>query len=208
MMGMQKVVGFVCSVVLSSCTPANVPIEGRVSSSSSEARSEAPCGVELERVLERRPELIAPERRAPSFRVATPSCDVIDSSELVGKTPFVVAFFATWCPVCEHTMPLLRELSDEHATPVLLVSLDDDETWPDVPGYLARHGFSGRAVRGHDFMGFSLGYNPFGGVPVMVIVGRSGRVLDVQVGARQAARERLDEALWAASTDASVLGEP
>jgi thiol-disulfide isomerase/thioredoxin len=162
------------------------------------------CSVPRERELVREPEVISPEQRAPEFRLATADCHVLDSHDLIGKRPFVVAFFATWCGVCEHKLPLLKRALDQHAgqLPLVLVSLDDADTWPEVPDYLARHGLAGSPVRGHDFMGFSVGYNPFGGVPVTVVVGRSGRVVDVQVGVRRRDFERL---LWAMDT---AVAEP
>ena len=40
-----------------------------------------------------------------------------------------------------------------------------------------------------------MGYNPFRSVPVVVIVGRSGRVVDVQVGVREGDAPRLLRAL-------------
>jgi thiol-disulfide isomerase/thioredoxin len=149
---------------------------------------------------ERDPGVIAPEQRAPSFRLTTSDCRRLDSGDLIGKQAFVVVFFATWCDVCRYKLPLLRRALDQHAgqLPVLLVSLDEDDTWPEVPEYLARHGLSGAVVRGHDFMAFSAGYNPYSGVPLTVIVGRSGRVLDVQLGLRRSDFGRLMQAMDAA----------
>jgi peroxiredoxin len=164
----------------------------------------AGCSVATEPELERPPEVISPEQRAPGFRLATADCQVVDSRDLIGKRAFVVAFFATWCSVCEYKLPLLKRALERHPgqLPLVLVSLDDSDTWPEVPEYLERHGLGLSAVRGHDFMGFSAGYNPFGGVPVTVVVGRSGRVLDVQVGVRRSDYARL---MWAMDT---ALAEP
>ena len=150
-----------------------------------------------QRELGERPESIAEERPAPAFRVSTADCTVLDSRELIGKQAFVVAFFATWCGVCKYKLPLLERALEQHAgqLPLILVSLDDDQTWPEVPEYLALRGIAGSPVRGHDFMPFSVGYNPFGAVPLTVIVGRSGRVLDVQLGLRRTDFGRLMQAM-------------
>jgi thiol-disulfide isomerase/thioredoxin len=149
--------------------------------------------------LLRRPETIEPERPVPPFRLAKADCRIVDSRELVGKQPFVVVFFATWCGVCKRKLPLLQRALAAHAGRIetLFVSLDDAETWPEVGGYLEEHGFDASVspVRGYDFLGFSLGYNPFGGVPVAVVVGRSGYVIDVQIGVRQHDYERFMQAL-------------
>lgn len=163
------------------------------------ARSSAGrCPVSKQPELAAPPELIAPAERVPDFLLASESCEVFDSRELVGKKPFVVVFFASWCTVCEHKMPLLRSALDERSAELtsLYVSLDDATGLRDTEAFLARHGLvPTSAVAGRDFLGFSLGYNPFRSVPVVVIVGRSGRVVDVQVGVREGDETRLVRAL-------------
>jgi thiol-disulfide isomerase/thioredoxin len=134
----------------------------------------------------------------PDFLLASERCEIFDSRALVGKRPFVVVFFASWCSVCEHKMPAVRaaleERGDELTT--VFVSLDEDEGWAGTEQFLARHGLvPTSAVVGRDFLSFSLGYNPFRSVPVVVVVGRSGRVVDVQIGVHDGDDERLDEAL-------------
>ena len=163
------------------------------------ARSSADaCPVSKQPELAEPPELIAPEERVPDFLLASESCEIFDSRELVGKQPFVVVFFASWCSVCEHKMPLLREALDDRSDQLtsVFVSLDDATGWSETEAFLARHGLvPTSAVAGRDFLGFSLGYNPFRSVPVVVIVGRSGRVVDVQIGVREGDAPRLLRAL-------------
>jgi thiol-disulfide isomerase/thioredoxin len=190
------------------CSPAASAAQAPVSEASDVVQPAvgegAPCPVAAQRELDGQPEVIEPERRAPAFRVSTADCQVLDSRGLIGSRAFVVAFFATWCEVCELKLPLLQRALAQHTgqLPLILVSLDDDQTWPDVPEYLARHGLEVEPVRGHDFMPFSLGYNPFGAVPLTVVVGRSGRVLDVQLGLRRTDFGRLMQAMD------SALAEP
>lgn len=156
------------------------------------------CPVPRAAELTEEPEVIEPGERVPDFLVASTSCQVFDSNELVGKQPFVVVFFASWCSVCEHKMPALRAALVERAgelTPVF-VSLDEPEEWDATEAFLERNGIRpGAAVAGRDFLGFSLGYNPFRSVPVIVIVGRSGQVVDVQIGVREDDEQRLAFAL-------------
>ncbi len=160
--------------------------------------------MERERELAERPEIIHPHRRVPDFVLASDRCDIYDSRELVGKRPFVVVFFASWCTVCEHKMPMLYRTLDAHREDIttLLVSLDDTDAWAQTQTFLRRHGWPSAAVPGRDFVGFSIGYNPFRSVPVVVVVGRSGEVVDVQIGVKVGDEERLDEALDTA------IGEP
>jgi len=162
------------------------------------AASRAECPVPIERALQGTPPRIAPDERVPDFLLASEGCEIFDSRALVGKQPFVVVFFASWCTVCEHKMPALRDALEQRgdALTTLFVSLDEDEGWAGTEQFLARHGLvPNSAVVGRDHLSFSLGYNPFRSVPVVVIVGRSGRVVDVQIGVHEGDDERLDEAL-------------
>jgi thiol-disulfide isomerase/thioredoxin len=158
----------------------------------------ARCPVPVQPDLADEPEQIEPDERVPDFLLASERCEIFDSRELVGKQPFVVVFFASWCSVCEHKFPLIHRALEERGDDIkaLFVSLDDAEGWGDTEQFLARNGMvPTSAVVGRDYMPFSLGYNPFRSVPVVVVVGRSGRVVDVQVGVRDGDEDRLDEAL-------------
>jgi thiol-disulfide isomerase/thioredoxin len=145
------------------------------------------------------PAAIAPDERVPDFLLATEACQVFDSHDLVGKVPFVVVFFASWCSVCEHRVPMLEQALRERAGQVtpLWISLDDaTDGWTETDAFLERHAVAREsAVAGRDFLGFSLGYNPFRSVPVVVVVGRSGRVVVVQIGVRDGDDDVLEQAL-------------
>lgn len=160
------------------------------------------CAVPRQRELSEPPPAIAPDERVPEFLLATEACQVLDSRDLVGKEPFVVVFFASWCSVCEHRVPLLRDVLRERAQQVvpLWISLDDAaDGWSETDAFLERHALARRsAVAGREFLGFSLGYNPFRSVPVVVVVGRSGRVVAVQIGVREGDEDLLERALDAA----------
>lgn len=202
------------SAALSGCssaprTPASAPAPRRPAADGSErvlARAgldaaRPGCPVPAQPELSEEPPRIEPDERVPDFLLASERCEIFDSRELVGKQPFVVVFFASWCSVCEHKMPLIQHALEERGKEItsLFVSLDDAEGWADTRQFLARNGLvPTSAVPGRDFLSFSLGYNPFRSVPVVVVVGRSGHVVDVQVGVREGDSDRLDEALDAA----------
>jgi thiol-disulfide isomerase/thioredoxin len=159
---------------------------------------EEECPVSVERELRGVPAVIAPEERVPEFFLASESCEIFDSREMVGKTPFVVVFFASWCSVCEHKLPLVHELvsAREGEMRAVYVSLDDEEGWDETRAFMQKVGLSPTAaVAGRDFVGFALGYNPFRSVPVVVVVGRSGRVVDVQIGVRRGDQGQLIKAI-------------
>lgn len=145
-------------------------------------------------------EVIRPDTRVPPFRVTTTDCRVMDSAELVGKEPFVLLFFSSWCRVCEYKIPLVRAVMDQAGRDILLlgVALDEDDTWLDVESFLERHRLTLPVIRGHRYPRFTTGYNPFQGVPVVVVVGRNGIIMDLQVGLGASDHRRLIHALEAA----------
>ena len=198
------------SAALSGCLMARTPPPAPASS---RARADTPervlardgldaartrCPIPMQQALSEEPARIEPDERVPDFLLASERCEIFDSRELVGKQPFVVVFFASWCSVCEHKMPLIRRALAERSDEVtsVFVSLDDPDGWAETQQFLARNGLvPTSAVAGRDFLSFSLGYNPFRSVPVVVVVGRSGHLVDVQVGVRDGDGDRLDEAL-------------
>jgi thiol-disulfide isomerase/thioredoxin len=170
--------------------PATLPPNG--------SAERAHCPVPVQPEPSETPVHIAPDERVPDFLLASQSCQIFDSADLVGKRPFVVVFFASWCEVCEQKMPLIRRVLDERGDEVtsVFVSLDAAAEWSGTEAFLARNGLvPNSAVAGRDFLAFSLGYDPFRSVPVVVVVGRSGHVVDVQVGVRDGDANRLERAL-------------
>lgn len=178
--------------IASGSAPPAVPAEPR-------SLSAMRCALPTEPPLTQPPQQITPAERVPDFLLATEACDAIDSRELVGKVPFVVVFFASWCEVCEHRVPLLRDALQRRAGQVtaLWVTLDEArDGWSETHDFLERHALTPTsAIAGRDFLGFSLGYNPFRSVPVVVVVGRSGKVVAVQIGVRDGDDAELEQAL-------------
>ena len=201
--GSRRSVGFALALLVTSCTRAASPPVPAVAPAP-RVRDIFPavgasCAVPRQERLTEAPRSIAPDERVPEFLLATEACKVFDSRDLVGKRPFVVVFFTSWCSVCEHRIPLLRDALRQRENDVvsLWISLDDAEGgWAETDAFLERHAIESKsAVAGRDFLGFSLGYNPFRSVPVVVIVGRSGRVVAVQIGVRDGDGDVLEQAL-------------
>ena len=188
-------------VSLAACAPRAALPEAAAAprGEASTPSSGASCPVARQPELLEAPPSIAPDERVPDFLLATEACQIFDSRELVGKVPFVVVFFASWCSVCEHKMPALRAALSERAGQIvpLWVSLDEaGDGRLETDAFLERHELGRRsAVTGRDFLGFSLGYNPFRSVPVVVVVGRGGRVVAVQIGVREGDEDLLEQAL-------------
>ena len=119
----------------------------------------------------------------PDFRVTAVGGEVFDSQALVGTRAFVVVFFATWCGVCELKMPALHEALARLGNLIVIgVSLDGPQTWGAVTSFLQRYELAFPVVRAAANPRFAVSYNPFSGVPAVVVVGRNGGLVDVQMG--------------------------
>ncbi len=143
--------------------------------------------------------VLRPGERVPPFRVTTTSGMAVDSAALVGTRPFVLVFFTTWCPACEEKMPIVGEIARELRgdVAVLGVALDEEDTWSHLPIYVARHRLGFPIVRGSDHPDLVARYEP-ARIPMVVVVGRDGYPVDIQVGAGERDGERLRAAITAA----------
>jgi cytochrome oxidase Cu insertion factor (SCO1/SenC/PrrC family) len=129
---------------------------------------------------------------APSFRAKSLDGQWFDSKDLVGRRAFAVLSFATWCEVCPHKLPLVREAArDRPEVLVIAVTLDDESTLGDLDGYLKQTPMGFPVVIGMKFPRFGYGYDPRGVVPAVAVVGRDGVVIDYQTGISSSDRERL-----------------
>jgi len=132
----------------------------------------------------------------PDFSVESFDGRQLKSEDLVGREPFVVVFFATWCQVCDMKMPVLKRVLDELGPiTTIMVSVDDAETWPHVPGYLKEHDVKFPVVSALAYPRFSASYNPFQAVPLVVVVGQNGGLVDYQMGFADTHQKRLSDAI-------------
>jgi hypothetical protein len=138
----------------------------------------------------------------PGFRVRATDGSVLDSSRIVGSEPFIVFFFATWCTMCNQKMPQFRAALDATGpVKVIGVSLDEETTWAQASGYLREHGVENvPLVRGADYPRFALSYNPFSMIPLVVVVGKNGGLVDFQMGYAENDQSRLVAAVELART--------
>jgi peroxiredoxin len=142
---------------------------------------------------------IEPGKVVPSFRVTAENGAVHDSRELVGRQPFVLVFFASWCTVCEKKLPALTQtLAAEAGSLVTIgVAMDTAESWSKVDGYVARHGLAFDIVRGESHKRFVTAYDPFSTVPLVIVVDKNGIIAELQRGHKDEHVPRLAEALRA-----------
>ncbi len=133
----------------------------------------------------------------PDFRVRTPDGKTIESSDLVGDRAFVVVFFATWCPDCDAKLRALSRALHRSGASITVfgVSLDDARTWHRVPGYVKGRGLDMPVASALENPAFFLSYNPFDTVPLVVVVGQNGGLVDYQLGLKPGDEKRLVAAL-------------
>ena len=114
---------------------------------------------------------------------------------------FVVVFFATWCDSCGQKLTSLqRAVHQLGRMRVIPVSMDGPETWARVPDYLRSFGVREPSVRASEHPFFASSYNPFQMVPVLVIVGKNGGLVDYQLGFELEQEQRLVASLRLAET--------
>src|SRR5262245_4865033 len=128
----------------------------------------------------------------PDFDIESADGTEFDSSKLIGHQPFVVAFFATWCDACEKKLESLRRaLAQSGEMLVIPVSVDAPETRERVGGYLRAVGMGEPVVYASDYQLFSFSYNPFNTIPLLVIVGKNGGLVDYQLRYELEHQQRL-----------------
>lgn len=142
--------------------------------------------------------LLDPREVVPPFEVTSMDGTAIASRDLVGRSPFVVFYFATWCTWCDRKMGMVRDALAAHDVEVIGVSVDDEETIDRVPAYLKGHGFDYPVVLATENPAFARAYNPMGGVPFLLVVGADGMLVHGQAGYDPTDGERLSLAVQSA----------
>lgn len=141
----------------------------------------------------------------PDFDLMAPSGAQYSSKQFVGQQPFVTVFFATWCDYCQVELKAMQQaMTKTGRLPIIPVSVDGPDTWGKVPGYLASLGIHDSAVRASDYPRFAASYDPFDTVPLLVIVGRNGGLVDCLVGYDPAHADRMVSSLQLAKTVAPL----
>jgi cytochrome c biogenesis protein CcmG, thiol:disulfide interchange protein DsbE len=129
----------------------------------------------------------APAIDLPDVRAGRPR---VVLAELRGR-PVLVNFWATWCTPCRKEMPLLDAADERLGGKVAIVGVDVKDNRKEAVRFLAERGID-----------YPSAYDPeaslrrsfeFLGLPVTVLVGRDGRVVDRVTGA--VTRSRLDALL-------------
>ena len=129
----------------------------------------------------------APAIDLPDVRATRPR---VVLAALRGR-PVLVNFWATWCTPCRQEMPLLGAADKRLRGKVAIVGVDVKDNRTEAVRFLADRGVDYPSA--YDPDASLRGSYEFVGLPVTVVVGRDGKVVDRVTGA--VTRSRLDALL-------------
>ncbi|HEY9426384.1 MAG TPA: TlpA disulfide reductase family protein [Gemmatimonadaceae bacterium] len=118
-----------------------------------------------------------------------------DISQYIGKSPVLIEFWATWCPVCKELEPKMLDLAKRYGSQVkfLGVAVSVNESPKRVKLYADKYGYpyelvfdtDGNAVTAYDVPATSY----------IVVIDKSGKVVYTGQGADQDLEAALKKAL-------------
>lgn len=128
---------------------------------------------------------IAVGAKAPSARVQTLDGRAADLSQVIGKAPIVMEFWATWCPSCKELEPELQRLHAKYGSKVAFVGIavSANQKPPLVQRYLERHAMPWTHFYDHE--GEATGAYDVPATSYIVILDRSGTVVYTGLGGDQ-----------------------
>jgi len=121
-----------------------------------------------------------PGEMAPLFKGETLDGETVDFGALRGSAPILLVFWASWCPTCRKEVPRVNELwvrYRERGFVVLGVNVGLNDT-PDRARAFVRRYRMAYPVIFDEGSNITRRYGVFG-VPTMVLVDRSGKVVEV-----------------------------
>lgn len=115
---------------------------------------------------------------APDFTVRDINNKSVTLSQLTGKGPILINFWATWCAPCMAELPHLQLIYDDLKSKgftVLAISVDNARTVSKVKSLINARGFTFPVLLDTDNKVLQA-YNPSGVVPFSVLVDSKGNI--------------------------------
>jgi peroxiredoxin len=150
--------------------------------------------------------------RAPDFRARNLAGKTVELSELLGRGPIVVDFWATWCKPCIKELPYIQRLHEEYAergVTVLAVTIDSPKSQSRVRPFVKGRRFTFPVLLDGDQRVFQQ-LQGKGSVPYVVVIDRDGFVRYRHTGYRpgdEKALERVVQELLEAETGEDAPAE-
>jgi len=134
-------------------------------------------------------------KRAPAAIVQTLDGKQLDIGQYVGKTPMLIEFWATWCPLCRELEPALLAAQKKYGSRVQFigVAVAINQTPERVKAYTAKHGLVHQIV--YDAEGNAATAYDAPGTSYIVVVDRTGKVVYTGLGGDQNLEAAIKKAL-------------
>lgn len=135
--------------------------------------------------------------RVPSFTAPLLDGGRLDTSELVGKRPFVLVFWSTWCDPCVAQAPHLVAFHERYRGRAELVSVAVDSTdeHPELRALVAKHRISYPVAVDVEGRSVLPRFSRSTGLPLILVVDREGRVRLTQHNYRPGDERALEAAI-------------
>lgn len=103
---------------------------------------------------------------APGYSFTLPDVDGKEYSlkDIKGDKPIVLAFYASWCPTCQVSAPLLSQMSENYKNDVTIWGIDSKESGENVKGFIEEHNIKHPVLvdeEGFVALDYGVGYNSF-----------------------------------------------
>jgi len=134
-------------------------------------------------------------KRAPAAVVQTLDGKQLDIGQYVGKTPMLIEFWATWCPLCRELEPALLTAQKKYGSRVRFIGIAVaiNQTPERVKAYTAKHGLVHQIV--YDADGNAASAYDAPGTSYVVVVDRNGKVVYTGLGGDQDLEAAIKKAL-------------
>lgn len=138
---------------------------------------------------------IAVGATAPGAAVQTLDGKAADLSQYIGKTPVVLEFWATWCPLCKKLEPAMQAARMKYAGKVTFVSVGvkDNQTAEKQMAYANEMHIGGNFVFDRDGKAVAAYMAPH--TSYVVVIDKAGKVVYTGVGPEQNINEAVAKAL-------------
>jgi len=132
---------------------------------------------------------------APGAVVETLDGKQVDLGTYLRRTPVVLEFWATWCPLCKELEPQLQAAREKYAGRVTFVSVGvkDNQTPDKQKAYAESHHLGGEFVFDRDGKAVAAYQAPH--TSYLVVIDGEGKVVYTGVGVKQNVDEAVAKAL-------------
>ncbi len=121
------------------------------------------------------------QKAAPSLTIAAyPDDKKIELSQLYGKKPIYLNFWATWCPPCVREMPFMNELYPQYKDKLDFVVVSVDSKRSQLDEFVKKTGYNFPIyTTDNESAGKAFGLQ---GIPTSVLITPDGKIAKIHIG--------------------------